>query len=241
MSVKINEKIVSIPPYISTSWPHIAALHMKGSLLAVTLIDGDTLNIPNLDSNTVDLIFKYHALYLESEEADHTEVVSQHESSTNENSINEMIEHIGGAHSIRLAFGGSVENYGTMMQHNPDQSEAPDLPAEILQKISMISKIIAPSDELSIPKAEIGCNCFYCQINRALNDSSEPEPLHISEEVSEEDLQFRQWDIAQIDERLFNVINRLDPNEKYQVFLGDPVGCTCGKIGCEHMLVVLKS
>ena len=44
-----------------------------------------------------------------------------------------------------------------------------------------------------------------------------------------------------MNDKLFTVINKLDQQEKYNVFLGEPVGCTCGKQGCEHMLAVLKS
>lgn len=229
MTIKITDKILSIPPYVSTSWPQIAALHMKGGVLAITLVDGDTLHIPNLTSEVIQSIFHHHAIYLEKEQTENPLELSK---------LKGVIEQE--EPSIRLAFGSSVEGLGNIMHHNPNQSDAEDLPPEVLQKIGAIAKIIAPSEEMLLPKAEGNCNCFYCQIARVLN----PTPiLHHEEheEVKEEELQFQQWTITQTGEKLFCVVNRLDEHEKYNVYLGEPVGCTCGIQGCEHILAVLKS
>ena len=65
-----------------------------------------------------------------------------------------------------------------------------------------------------------------------------PKP---DEPVPDAELSFQEWDIVQTGKDLFHVSSRLDPNEQYNVFLGNPVGCTCGKAGCEHILAVLKS
>jgi hypothetical protein len=65
--MKINDKIISIPPYISTNWNSIAAIHMKGNLLVVSLVDGDTINIPGLKHETIEMVFNFHALHLEKE------------------------------------------------------------------------------------------------------------------------------------------------------------------------------
>lgn len=233
MKVKITDKILSIPPYVSTTWSRISALHMKGNMLAITLSDGDTIQIPNLDSETINLIFQNHASYVE-KESTHTHPA---ELAKLENIMNS------GENSIRVAFGSSLDGLGTMMmQHNPNQSDSPDLPPEILQKISAIAKIMGPSDELLLPKPESGCNCFHCQIARALQ-SKDSENEHSNEElvVKDEELQFQQWSIQQTGDKLFLVVNRLDEHEKYNVFLGQPIGCTCGKTGCEHILAVLKS
>ena len=232
MNIKVTDKILSIPPYISTSWSNISALHMKGSLLVITLFDGDTLHIPDLKSDTIHLIFENHTNYLEKE-------LSFEENDMEISNLSGIIQK--SEPSIRLAFGGSIENLGGMMQHNPDQADAPNLPPEILQKIGAIAKIISPSEEMLLPRPEQGCNCFFCQIATALN----PEPvdhLSISEPVvTDEDLHFQQWDIHKTDDKLYSVVNRLDDHEKYNVYLGQPVGCTCGKEGCEHILAVLKS
>ena len=60
-------------------------------------------------------------------------------------------------------------------------------------------------------------------------------------QFSEDDLKFRDWDIEQKSEELYEVTNPIDQNEHYQVFLGNPVGCTCGKKNCEHIRTVLNS
>ncbi|MGH2612567.1 MAG: hypothetical protein ACRDFB_05905, partial [Rhabdochlamydiaceae bacterium] len=61
------------------------------------------------------------------------------------------------------------------------------------------------------------------------------------EEVSDEDLKFRTWDIKQENDKLYSVTNPLDKKEHYNVFLGKPLGCTCGNKNCEHIQAVLKS
>lgn len=232
MSIKITEKILSIPPYISTSWSRIASLHIKGNILAITMTDGETVHVPNLNTETLQSIFQHHALSLEKEPLSSSE-------NTDLYKAKETLDQ--GEPGIRLAFGTSLEGLGSMMQHNPNQSDAPDLPPEILQKIGAIAKIIAPADDqLAMPKAEPNCNCFHCQIARVLKPSASVQE-HEEPEVSAEELQFQQWTITQTGDKLFSVVNRLDEHEKYHVYLGEPVGCTCGKPGCEHILAVLKS
>ena len=231
MSIKITDKILSIPPYISTSWARIAALHMKGAVLAITLVDEDTLHIPNLDSETIHLIFQYHASYLEKEQSP---VIIGDDLSKLKNVVDS------GEPSIRFAFGSSMDGLGGMMQHNPNQANAPDLPPEILQKIGAIAKILGSDEEVLLPKSEAGCNCFHCQIARALNPTSSAVATE-EPEISDNELEFQQWNITQTGEKLYVVANRLDEHEKYNVYLGQPIGCTCGKEGCEHILAVLKS
>ncbi len=236
MQVKITEKILSITPYLSTSWSRIAALHMKGGVMAVTLIDGDTVNIPGLSNETIELIFMRHAAYLDNEQ----ETSSIDSSSLKEESLKSLIEQTGDS-SLKFVFGSPMDGLSTALQHDPSQANAADLPAEVLQKISAISKIIIPADELSLPKAEPFCNCFHCQIARAMNADTLPSSEELIEEVSDADLQFQEWVITQTGEQLFSVASRLNEHEKYNVYLGQPVGCTCGKAGCEHILAVLKS
>ncbi len=63
-----------------------------------------------------------------------------------------------------------------------------------------------------------------------------PEP-----EVKEEDLRFQQWTACRLEENMYSVTIKLDSIEHYHVYLGDPMGCTCGKKGCEHIVAVLLS
>jgi hypothetical protein len=61
------------------------------------------------------------------------------------------------------------------------------------------------------------------------------------EEVLPEDLKFKDWEIVQKGDQIYEVISPLDKNEHYQVFLGTPLGCTCGAKNCEHIRAVLNS
>ena len=126
------------------------------------------------------------------------------------------------------------------MQHNSAQGDAPDLPAELIQKIAGIAQIMAGGDLKNFPKPEPHCNCMHCQVARAIHNG-EKEDEADEETVSDEDLQFRTWDISQSGEKLFTVTNPLDSDEHYNVFLGSPVGCTCGESHCEHIRAVLSS
>lgn len=233
--MKITDKLLSIPPYISTSWNYIKSIQMKGSFLVITLIGGESINIPNLKNDIVDQIFNAHADYLEKNSKNPKDPSSS------------FAQTIFNAESSEMPFKlgiGPIEGIGNPLIHNPSQKDAPEIPKQILQKITAIVKIISPEEILAIPKAEPHCNCLHCQIMRSIHQTAESEAEaveHHEDEVKEEDLKFQQWDVMQTGDKLFNVINRLDTQEKYSVYLGHPVGCTCGKSTCEHIIAVLKS
>lgn len=237
--MKVNEKVLSIPPYISTGWQNITALHVKETQLVVTLKEGHSISIPHLPQEILDQVFKFHALFVESENAF-------------QNYLTKRMPPMAGpipspmpmGDGMQIPIMGFHDGLGNIMQHNPAQSDAPDIPLPILQKIGAIAKIVAPEELKELPKAEPHCNCMHCQIARVMNhavDSTEPQVLKIEEEqVSEKDLAFQQWEIKPETDKMFSVSNRLDTTERYQVYL-DPVGCTCGNHGCEHVIAVLKS
>jgi hypothetical protein len=240
MKIKIDDKILSIPPYISTKWSNVAALHMKGTMLVVTLNDHESINIPGLDAEVIDLVFSHHTSYLEN---DSDKQKDEHPKRNNAFLFGAPLEGLDTGFKINV---NSMENFGSAMQHNPEQSGAPDLPPEILEKIAAISKIVQPDDVNQLPKPEPHCNCMHCQISRAIlkgADSKEDTVIEVSseEEVTVDDLTFQQWEVQQAGNQLFTVINKLDTHEQYSVFLGKPVGCTCGKDACEHIVAVLKS
>lgn len=244
MQIKINNKIFSVSPYLSTSWSCIATLHLKGGMLAVTLTSGDTVNIPNLDKETLNTVFAHHAAYLETQAKEPLSSISKEPLSiSDEEILKEVMKYPQTAFSFSI---NPSEGLGTALQHNPEQANAPGLPPEILEKIAAITKIFSDDDVHLLPLPEPGCNCMHCQIVRAMNPNAKEESPHARVEdslegVPDEELQFQQWHIEQTAEHLFSVTNKLDRHEKYNVYLGHPVGCTCGKEGCEHILAVLKS
>ena len=236
---KINHKILSLPPYISTSWKNINALHMgesEGSpSLIVLLHNGSKIKIPNLEPALIEQIFAAHSAFLEREDQKKSASEGAHKQGDN-------------ALSFGLPFsvgkeGSGLDHFGSMLQHNPDHSNSPDLPPEAVHKITSISKALGIDlEQMNIPKAEPHCNCTYCQIARAIcSENISVDQEEEEEQVSDADLKFRDWDIRQKSEKLYEVTNPIDKSENYRVFLGNPVGCTCGKKDCEHIRTVLSS
>ncbi len=244
--MKINQNILSIPPHISTEWKNIATFHIREdsdsgrTILIVTLSSGSCIEVPNLNQTTIEEIFAAHARYLESG--------SQEKSPVQLPKNNTQMS--GGLDSNLLNFPFSMgtdglSNLNMIMLHNQEQSHSVDLPPEILKKtIAMIKALGIDSVLNNMQKAEPHCNCFYCQIARSLYSdvhTLDEKDTPSEELVSDEDLKFKDWIINQINDNLYNITNPLDTQEHYQVFLGKPLGCTCGAKDCEHIRTVLNS
>lgn len=249
--MKINNKILYIPPYISTTWNHIRVLYLKENHLIISLANNTLVKVPDLKPECLEMIFTAHSSFLENQSIPPQEQspsfkISRTKTAPFLNAANPFFET---EKDSSLIFGLSTfDSLGSALHHNESQSNMPDLPKEILSKISAITKIVAPEEDQFLLKPERHCNCTYCQIARAIQEGLSDEPnkalqqsTQIEEEVTDADLNFQQWDIQQMGEKLFSVSHRLDSKDKYSVYLGYPVGCTCGKEGCEHLLAVLKS
>jgi len=212
--MKISDKILSLPPYLSTPWKNVIALHVEprpyGLVLAIDLATGVRIEVPNLDKPTIEKIFEMHAQTFEEDK------------------------------KIQIVFPLGAEGFSSMMQHNMDKADSADLPPELLEKAAAMTKSLGLFDASSLPQAEPHCNCPHCQILRALHETPKQEQIE-EEAVSDADLQFRTWDISQEADKLYTVKNPLDEKEHYSVFLGKPLGCTCGQKNCEHIQAVLKS
>ena len=226
--MKINNQVLSIPPYISTSWKNISSIlvNQDGNLV-ILLHSGAKIIIPNLDKSLINVIFDAHAKHLEEEEKKKEPLAPNNLSM-----------------GLPLKIGADgIESIGAAMQHNPSQADAPDLPEDVLNKIASISKIMGVEDPQMMPKPEPHCNCVHCQIARAIRGEKKEDEDNddLEEEVTDEDLKFKTWDIEQTGEMLYILTNPLDKNEKYTVYLGEPLGCTCGEKNCEHIRAVLNS
>lgn len=232
----INREIFSVPPFISTSWGHVVALHMSAKQLIVILNDGTTIKIPDLASEVIAQIFAMHAAYLE-------------EQSKRERSVQQLTESAAIEFPFRLNF-SCIEGMATALQHNPEQGDMPDLPAEMLNKIGAIAKLAGLSDHRQVPAAEPHCNCLHCQITRAIHQSigeiQEGPALEaqITSASGTEALSVDEhWVIEPgEDKRYYKVHDSHNPEEVFTVYLGeDQVGCNCGVHGCEHIKAVLRS
>lgn len=224
--MQITPKILNLPPYLSTTWDNIASLKTQietdSYSLFVTLKSGESIKIPNLDQPTINAIFKAHAQHIE-------------------HPVEETPK-------FRLPFSfslplnkaeGPISSLGNSMHHNSEQSDLPDIPPEVLEKISMVAKAFGLDDASVLPSPQEGCNCVYCQFTRAFMEK--PKNLGNEIEILEDDLRFRDWEIKQTADKLYAVTNPLDANEQYSVFLGEPLGCTCGEKNCEHIKAVLRT
>lgn len=218
--MKITSTILSIPPYLSTTWKNIASLHVRPQdnlfTLVVALHNTTQIEVPNLNKETIDVIFESHAKF--------TEV----ECTANK------FPPLDSPYTIQLPM-NSEGGLDTLphFQHNPEQANLAPLMPEILKKIGQVAKAFGLED---LGEPEEDCNCMYCQLTRAMQSEDEEEI-----EISEDDLRFRDWEIVETGEKLYTVTNPIDANEHYQVFLGSPVGCTCGQTHCEHIRAVLNS
>lgn len=235
--MKVNYKILSIPPYISTSWRNVSSLHVEyrneQPILNIVLTNGQKIDIPGLDSPVIEGIFGVHEKFME-QEAANTSAPGLPIAGIEQFTLNFPFK-------LGLTGLNGIEGMGTLLQHNPEQADSPQLPPEILEKISQLTKTMGADEGALLPKPEPHCNCVHCQIARAMQENGEGKVEPVEEEVTEEDLKFRSWEISQIADKLFVVTDPLNDKEKYNVYLGKPVGCTCGQDGCEHIQAVLRS
>lgn len=248
--MKITPSGLSIPPYISTSWKNIISLHVEMQLLAtpilvVCLTNDQTIAIPNLDGAAIEAIFSAHNKYLEMEQK-----LLQNSLPPQKPTAHPFEGGLLTPFEAPADLQFNLDSMGTtVFQHDPNKANTPDLPEGILSKIKMLSKTMGLSDPNMIPEPEPHCNCHHCQVARALlagmeEESSLPDSPAAGEEeeiVSDEELSFRTWEINQTSDKLFTVQNPIDSKEHYSVYLGDPVGCTCGQKHCEHVHAVLNS
>lgn len=235
--MKITDKIISIPPYISTSWDKVSSLYMQDEFLVIVLNDFRSVQIPSLSQDVIDQLFSAHAAYLEQPHEQKQPIAKT------SFSVEQLINT-----PLKLVF-GTLDSVAQALQHNPTYSDLPSIPEDIAQKIAGLSKVISPEDIANMPKPESGCNCMYCQMARILQTGIQPhEHDHphsekhddAHDEVTDEELRFEEWAVSSIGDKMYQVTNKLDPQEHYTVFLGDPIGCTCGKPHCEHVIAVLR-
>ena len=246
--MKIDHYIVSIPPYISTTWDHIRSISAKDGLLIISLNDGEIIRVPKLSEIDIENIFKAHAQWLDEDQL-------HHEASKDimiDNSPLGMgtIVSDDGQTTFSLSLGGfpglpGIPGMGVALEHDAAQAAAPNLPKEVLERVGVIGKMMLPEGTDAIPHAEPHCNCYFCQIARAIQGeiASKASPIGELEieNISDEDLNFCQWEVRPLGDQIFEVINRLDTFESYKVCLQPKMGCTCGQEGCEHLVAVLKS
>jgi hypothetical protein len=244
--MKINNKFICIPPYLSTSWENVHSLTVEDAQLIITLTDESIVSIPDLKGEQIENIFHSHLEFLESNPTPSEQAQLQVPGLPAQ--IAELLQGGSDQNANTMSFGISLdqvngmENMSSMLQHSQEQSHTPDLPPEMLHKIASIAQIMIPDGAEAFPKPEPHCNCMHCQIGRAIHNDSESVEIVEEETIDNSELTFREWDIKEDTNEHFVVSNPFDSSEQYHVSLANEVlGCTCGASNCEHLVAVLRS
>lgn len=241
--MKITDKILSIPPYLSTSWLNVSALYMEGHpelqvpTLVICLKDGQKIHLPELEIELLEMIFDNHTRFLAREKPKGGISILQLPAKVSLSSW--MSDYLT---SLPLRSVGDPEDLSLFMKHNPEINGVIPIPDEILKRVMVISKtIMRPQDREALPVPEENCQCPHCLIAQAIRKGFEQNEDHIDEEITEEDLRLGSWLIKAEADHQFQVSNSLDPAETFTVSLRGPVNCSCGEEHCEHIKVVLRS
>ncbi len=228
--MKVNSKILSIPPYISSSWENISSLYIEDKedkkILVINLKTGAKLEIPGLTTATLLQIFQSHEQYLE-------------ESDKNLLNTKEQAP----SFSLGIPLTVNSDQFQELMEMMQDPTKLPqlDLPAHIIEKISETIKHLGVDEKWIESSGELLDHPMYEPLKQFLSQQKNDKTVEAEDEVSDEDLRFKEWDIHQMTKELYKVMNPLDHSEEYQVFLGNPIGCTCGHQNCDHIKAVLTT
>ena len=243
MKVKINDQLICIPPFISARWSQIAFIESQEGenkdqgTLRLHLIDGKIISIPNLDQSIIDIAFQEHLLYLETSQSGKED--SRDDDKLGVGVLMNVLQQITKGNDIQVLpknlisplFSGT-NPIEAILQHTPEHKDHPDAPTDVLEKMADVIRVLSGNNATLLPKPEPHCNCMHCQIGRVMNEED-------TLTVSDKDLTFRTWDIMQSGDKLYIVTNPLNPSDQFSVYLGSPIGCTCGEPNCEHIKAVL--
>ncbi len=237
--MKINHKILCIPPHISTAWEHIASVKTEKIgeelLLYIVLRTGSLVTIPGLDRGVIDAIFSAHSKHLDSSSSSITQALLPEQKKDFSSLLNT---------TTPLTF-AEFRGLTSALQHDFEYSKIPNFPKEILDKISLLTLSMEIKDIHILPKEEPHCNCPHCQIVRSMKSDIEKRHVTIEdcwdEDVSDADLHFKSWIIYPEKNKTYKIIHPDQRHESYLVHLGSPVSCSCGSSQCEHIKAVLNS
>lgn len=147
----INKQILSIPPFISTSWKDVELLLSDGhSTLNIYLKNGTLVKISNLLKEDLDLIFKVHQDIL---------------LSPSPLQIPSLID------PLLFSFSGSL------FEHDPDLKDASPLPLEIKTKLKSLLDEMPQLDPVKFPQVHPHCHCPFCQIMSLIQNKQTDDDL----------------------------------------------------------------
>lgn len=221
----VTRRVLHLPPYISTSWENVIALHMEQDedsdepLLVVTLQGGAQIGIPNLREEIAHELFALHAQILAGEE--------NLKCSQELNKAEGLFE--------------PEEMLKLLICHQPALCDEQPMPEEVECKLQSIGQLLDRDILARLKRPVDNCNCPFCQVHRALltdlhNEAESTEDLP---DTTIERMQSGKWVINTKDQSTFTVFTEESPQERFQVCLGECISCTCGQANCEHVKAVL--
>jgi len=240
--MRINHKILSIPPYISTPWKNVLALKtakIEEKLeLQITLSDGSSISIPETEDVIIEAVFTAHARYLDAE----PQIAKVIPPSFLHSGFGKLAVFSESESPLASDMTKMLSQISSFWEHDPEKGKAPDLPRDMIEQFKHVAGSLPFSDPQKLPQPEPHCNCPHCQITRALHTGLQVrESFEEFEPVAEQDLNFPRWIIQSMPGQAYKVINPDNTDEYYFVSLASPLHCTCGAKNCEHMEIVLKS
>ncbi len=242
MHYHIDPFFLSLPPYLSTPWHQVQMLRKEENHLAIELVNGKVVKIPDLDGSTLKELFEMHEKILKNPPSAWPISKPRTEADSN------LIQPFSSLDSLSSTLLHSFDKFFSFFQHDIKLANSPDLPADLVQQLQQIAQGLTSEEKEKLPQKEPHCNCPGCQIMQLFHQengsnftSEKKEDQKEEEIVADTDLTFSEWKIDLITKNLYKVSNPNNPNESYQVFLGSPIGCTCGKTRCAHIEAVLKT
>lgn len=208
----VNTKLLSIPPYISTSWKDVELLLSDGeNTLNVYLKNGTVIKIAHLMKEHLELIFKVHQ-----------EVLMQKQHDIPPSLIDPLFFNFS----------------GPFLEHDAEMSDADPLPDEIKQKLRSLIRSFPKLEKSQLPQFHENCNCPHCQLMNLLSDK-ENEGFE-EELIDDKDLVFAPWQVEKKSDKCF-VLSHPDLEERFEVNLESFPTCSCNQGSCEHLAYVLRN
>lgn len=228
--MKINKNMLSIPPYITTTWDNITCVQAcvvqdEFVDIKICLADGEKVEVPHVPEKIFNKIRDEYEKFIES------------------SSINTPADLGGIASGIADIFQGANrelpaigrgENVGVIgfpvSGHPRQHHEAPVLGKEALRQITKTLGEKAFEGEY-ITK----CNCIYCQSCRFVQDKK-------NKESGEKPLEFSDaWLVEEVGTDKFIVRDKMKESNVFTVYLKPKIICSCGSNVCEHIKATLFS
>jgi hypothetical protein len=240
--MKITDRYLSIFPNLCVAWDQIISLqgsHIDGDKieLLVTVIPNQPIKLPILSIIAAEKIFEAYQGF--QDKKDHVRIKIR------QIPLNFDVNNSLGVQLPPLLFQGqsnflnAIEQLSTSLKHNPQMSDLPDLPSELLEKISHAFKDLQLANEAEenapLMQPYPDCKCLHCQIARSLQNGQLNSEQHSP--ISHENL----WHVHAISKDEYFVSHTQNDGESHKVYLKPQVSCTCQQSGCAHIEAVLRS